>query len=447
MMRGSAPVVSVQHGLLRGVADRGTFFFGGVPYATAPVGPHRFRPPAPPARWDGERPALTPGPAAPQVRCYGVIGQVFGTVLPQGEDCLSLTVRTPELGRAGLPVLVWLHGGGFALGSGGEPLYQGGAFARDGVVEVSVTHRLGVDGYAVLDDPAGRVVNLGLQDQLAALTWVVDNIERFGGDPARITLAGQSAGGMAVACLLSSPRAAGLIHRAIIQSPTAPLAVPHGTASRITDQLAELLGIPGHDVAALDGVPREKLLDAQGMLCDEAFVSRDAGRFGEAAAAGMAFMPVIDGDLLPEDPLTALAAGAARGVSLLVGSNREETLLMLSDGQALNELGLPEAVLAAYRGRRPGASDLELAIEITTDAGFRLPAQAVADAQTPHAEVFTYLFDKPGARHGDELPYTFGAAESDLAAAVHGAWVSFITHGRPEHPALPTDLLFPGGTT
>ncbi|GAA2395659.1 hypothetical protein GCM10010404_61580 [Nonomuraea africana] len=231
----------------------------------------------------------------------GLYGTLFGTVLAQGEDCLSLTVRTPDLGAAGLPVLVWLHGGGFAVGSGGEPVYQGGAFAGDGVVEVTVNHRLGVDGYAVIDDPADRVANLGLLDQLAALAWVRDNIERFGGDPALITLAGQSAGAMAVACLLTSPRATGLIHRAIVQSAMAPLAVPWESAARVSAHLAELLGIPAHDAAALAAVPRAKLLQAQRRLCDDAFADVDAERFGEAAAAGMAFLPVVDGDVLPED--------------------------------------------------------------------------------------------------------------------------------------------------
>ncbi|MEU7900603.1 carboxylesterase family protein [Nonomuraea sp. NPDC049152] len=431
----------VPQGTLRGVAEQGIYFFGGVPYAADPVGPLRFRPPAPPPSWDGERPATAPGPAAPQVSCYGAVGEVFGTVLPQDEACLTLTIRTPDLGSARLPVLVWLHGGGFVLGSGGEPLYQSGAFARDGVIEVSVTHRLGVDGYATV----GPAANLGLRDQLAALTWVRENIHLFGGDPGRITLAGHSAGAMAVACLLASPLAQGMVAGAIVQSATAPLAVPLATAARIGHHLADALAIPREDLTALAAVPRARLLEAQRVLCDDAFQGRDLERYGEAAAAGMAFVPVWGDELLPQEPLAALAAGAARDVPLLAGTTRQETLLMMAHAVGSRmpppEVGalVLDAVTAELGRPAPepqGRSAFELAVELTTEAGFRRPTLAVAEAHAPHAEVFTYLFDGPDPVHGAELRHVFGSGE------VHDAWVAFAAKGRP--PFTTSTVL--GGT-
>ncbi|MCG7528095.1 carboxylesterase family protein, partial [Streptomyces sp. OfavH-34-F] len=228
----SAPFAETVHGTVRGAYEDGVAVFRGIPYAAAPVGARRFRAPAPPESWTGVRAATAYGPTAPK-RPYGPpLDRLLADPSVPGEDCLNLNVWTPDPAGAGLPVLVWVHGGNLLHGSSALALYDGTAFARDGVVCVSVNYRLGVEGFAVLPDaPANR----GLLDQLAALGWVRDNIAAFGGDPDRVTLCGESAGAIGVGALLTAPRARGLFRRAVLQSgvPSAlPVAEARGTTER-----------------------------------------------------------------------------------------------------------------------------------------------------------------------------------------------------------------------
>src|SRR4051795_10272712 len=200
-------VVQTQHGALRGRTANGIAAFKGVPYAAPPFGARRLAAPQPPARWDGVRDAAAFGPSAPHAGYAPPYDALLPDPVLPGKDCLNLNVWTPDPGAAGLPVMVWIHGGAFVNGSSAVPVYDGSAFARDGVVLVSVNYRLGVLGYGLFPDaPANR----GLLAQIAALTWVRENIEAFGGDPARVTVFGESAGAISVGALLGAPRAAGL---------------------------------------------------------------------------------------------------------------------------------------------------------------------------------------------------------------------------------------------
>ncbi|NEC02399.1 carboxylesterase family protein, partial [Streptomyces anulatus] len=217
IVAGNPPLVRTVHGAVRGAVERGVAVFRGIPYAAPPVGARRFRVPGPPEPWTGVREAVAYGPTAPKRPYAPPLDRLLPDPAVPGDGCLNLNVWTPSpgAGAAGLPVLVWIHGGSLTHGSSAVPVYDGSAFARDGVVLVSVNYRLGVEGFGVFPDaPANR----GLLDQLAALEWVRDNIAAFGGDPDRVTVAGESAGAVSIAALLASPRSAGLLRRAVLQS-------------------------------------------------------------------------------------------------------------------------------------------------------------------------------------------------------------------------------------
>ena len=208
-------VVRTRQGAVRGTMDEGMAVFKGIPYAAPPFGSLRFQPPRPAEPWDGVREALNYGPTVTKPPYF----PPFDAILPEpaiaGEDCLNLNIWTPDPGKVGLPVMVWIHGGAFANGTGAILTYNGSRFARDGVVCVTINYRLGVDGFLYLGD--GNA-NLGLLDQVAALTWVQENIEAFGGDPNNVTIFGESAGGMSIGTLLSMPLAKGLFRRVIAES-------------------------------------------------------------------------------------------------------------------------------------------------------------------------------------------------------------------------------------
>lgn len=451
----AAPEGVTRQGRVRGTpGPHGTAVFRGIPYAAPPFGPHRFAAPQPVPAWDGTRDATAFGPTAPK----GGYAPPFDALLPDpdvpGGDCLNLNVWTPAVdGRA--PVMVWLHGGAFLNGSGAVPTYDGTAFARDGVVCVTVNYRLGVDGYLVMD---GVPDNRGVLDQIAALEWVRDNIAAFGGDPDRVTVFGESAGAMSTAFLLASPAARGLFHRAILQSGAHGLTVRPATARRVTAHFAAALGIEP-TAEAFAGVPLDSLGRAQTALRAQASSAPDPALWGETARTMIPLAPVAD------DP-AALAAATDPGVPLLVGSTTEEYRLFTVptgvidrvDGTRLRKVaaayGLdPDTALPVYAAARPGASPGDLMSAILTDWFFRIPGLRIAE----HArQAHVYEFDRPstaydgrlGACHGSELPFVFdtlgrdtggllgpGPAPQELADAMHGAWVAFATGGDPGWPA------------
>lgn len=448
-----------KYGTVRGEIIGGVHRFLGIPYAASPTGSLRFRAPQPPASWSGVRDCTAFGPTPPKPDYPAP----FDTLLPEpsipGDDWLSLNVWTPELaGRA--PVLVWIHGGAFTNGNSAVPMYDGHAFARDGVVMVTINYRLGIDGFAFLPDaPANR----GLLDQVAALEWVRDNIAAFGGDPACVTVCGESAGAMSVVTLLAMPAASGLFARAIAQSGAAQAAAEPADARLVTGELSGVLGFEA-TAASLADLDTDKLIGAQTAVRDAMEATPDPARFGASVVrTSMAFLPVVDGEVLPVAPLAALAAGTGGTVPLLIGTNTEEfRLFLVPTGLAalataetlpgfLAAFGIGSQTAAVYQANRPRASAGDVLSALVTDLFFRIPAFAVAQARADAggpAPTFLYEFAwrSPvlglGAAHAIEIPFVFDNltapdavaaigpdAPAALARQLHAAWVRFATTG------------------
>jgi para-nitrobenzyl esterase len=461
------PTVTTRYGCVRGQWRDGVARFLGIPYAASPTGPLRFQAPAPPVAWDGIREADRFG-ATPPKPAYPA---PFDTLLPEpaiaGDDWLTVNVWTPDPGRAGLPVMVWIHGGAFANGNSAVPSYDGQAFARDGVVLVSLNYRLGVDGFALLPDaPANR----GLLDEIAALEWVRDNIAAFGGDPRNVTVFGQSAGAMSVTTLLSLPRARGLFARAITQSGAAQAVADPADAALVTRELGVAAGRPA-TAASLAEASLPELVAAQVTVRDALSAQPDPARFGATiVASNLAFIPVADGTLIPEHPLAAITAGAGAEVPLLTGTTTDEfRLFVIPTGLAalVTEevlpglaagLGIAAPVVDLYRAGRPDDTPGDVLAAILTDQFFRLPALAVAEARSPgqaeagkpQAPTYVYEFAWPssvsglGACHALEIPFVFDNLSAEgaeralgsnppqaLADRMHAAWIAFARGGDP----------------
>ncbi|MFF6912004.1 carboxylesterase family protein [Streptomyces sp. NPDC012466] len=454
------PVVRTPHGALRGRYERGVAVFRGIPYAAPPFGPRRFRPPVPLPPWDGVRDAGVFGPTSPKPPYSEAFAHYLSDPVVPGDDCLNLNVWTPQPDPgARLPVLVWLHGGALTRGSSAVPVYDGHAFARDGVVCVSVNYRLGVEGYGLFPDTPP---NPGLRDQIAALTWVHEAIEAFGGDPGRITLSGQSAGAISVGALLAAPQTQGLVRRAVLQSGP-PEASERAKVRRMVRRMASRLKIPA-TAEAFAAVDRDLLLRTQA----------DVGKLGSPVVGGPAFGLVVDGDVVPRDPLEALTeGGAAPGVELLLGWTRDEYRLWLVPGGLLEHVDRLGAVALAgamarcrcgsevprgYRTLHPEAGTADLVGQLVTDHLLRIPLHHLADARTDPSYVYEFAWPSNlpglGACHALELGFVFDTgdveesrklagegAPQDLADAMHTAWVRFATDGDPgwerwndEHP-------------
>jgi para-nitrobenzyl esterase len=269
-------VVTTRQGQVRGQVRGGVAAFKGIPYAAPPFGANRFQPPRPPQSWDGVRDALEYGRVPPQPPYAPPFDRLLGDQGRQGEDCLNLNVWTPDPSSGGLPVMVWIHGGAFVRGSGALPTYDGTHFARDGVVCVTINYRLGADGFLYLGD---RTANRGLLDQIAALEWVQENIRAFGGEPARVTIFGESAGAFSVATLLSMPRAKGLFQRAIAQSGAGHHTSSVATAQLIRRNLADKLGV-APTTPSIAAVSLDRLVETQAELGPGARRSARPGTVG-----------------------------------------------------------------------------------------------------------------------------------------------------------------------
>jgi para-nitrobenzyl esterase len=470
-------LVQTSYGSVRGERIDGTARFLGIPYAASPTGKLRFAAPMPPEPWTEVRDATAFGPTPPKPD-YPV---PFDTMLEEeniaGEDWLNLNVWTPQdalgpdVGRR--PVMVWIHGGAFANGNSAVRWYDGHGFARAGVVIVTINYRLGIDGFALLPD-AQAPANRGLLDQIAALEWVRDNIAGFGGDPANVTIFGESAGAMSVTTLLAMPRAGGLFAKAIAQSGAVQAVADPADAALVTAELGKALGdallSPEVTAAGLAGVELDRLIAAQVTVRDALATDPNPARFGETIVAGsMAFIPVIDGDSLPAHPLAAIATGASAQVPLLIGTNTEEFRLFLVAPGTIDTItqdllgvlaatfGGTDEVIAKYQANRPEATAGDVFAALLTDRVFRLPALAVAEARAT-APTATYVYEfawgKPplGAAHSLEIPFVFdnlasaaddpviGAdAPQDLADDMQAAWVAFATTADPGWPAYAED--------
>jgi len=456
------PAVQFKDGAVRGRAESGVYAFLGIPYAAPPFGANRMQPPQPVTPWDGERDATAYGPTVPKGDYPPQYQLLFPEVVIAGEECLNLNVWTPDPGASGLPVLVWIHGGSFMNGSNSVAEYNGAAFARDGVVCVTINYRLSAEGFLYLGDGAA---NLGLLDQLAALQWVQRNIAAFGGDPARVTVAGESAGAMSVTTLLSMPLAGGLFRQAIAQSGAAAHTLAPDEARTVAGYLAASLNVPAErDV--LGAVPLAEFIRAASDLVVEVQTAPDRARWGRLALSLLPFAPVVDGSVLPAEPLTSIAAGQGSGVPLLIGSNRDEARLFLVAASTIDLIddaalaavagayGLSAEGLAVYRANRPGASPGDILAAVISDWFFRIPPIRVAEARATAggSQTWMYRFDHPapadnhglGACHGVEIPFVFGnlgleeirprvgdAPSQAVADQVHRVWVDFITRGDP----------------
>jgi para-nitrobenzyl esterase len=457
------PIVETSLGRLRGAREGDLAVFRGVPFAAAPVGERRFRAPEPAEPWPGVRDAARFGPSAPQLPVpFDLIPGL--DVGPTDEDCLFLNVFTPGPGGGRRPVLVWIHGGAFTIGSGSQAMYDPRPLARRGdVVVVTLNYRLGALGFLALED-GSAAPNAGLLDQLAALRFVGENAAAFGGDPANVTVFGESAGGMSVGCLLGMRESQGLFARAIPMSGAAHGANPPEVAARVRRDLCRELGLADGDLAGLRSAPVDAILKAQ-RSCELSY---------QTETIRMGFRPNVDGRALPVRPIDGIRAGHAAGVDVLAGATRDEWRLFgLMDPEAgrLDEAGLAARVearapghgariVAAYRAARPEASPADLFFAVESDRLFRVPAIRLAEAQSAHRErTFSYLFtwESPlfggrlGACHGVDVPFAFGLigtpgaekfagggpAARTLAERTMDAWLGFARRGEPGHPGLP----------
>jgi para-nitrobenzyl esterase len=453
-------IAPTTRGRLRGTRDGHALRFLGVPYAESPATAGRFAAPVPPGRWDGIRDAVGYGASSPQPD-RGV------TLIPEpviaGDNELNLNVFTPDLGAA-LPVLVWIHGGGFFGGGNASPWYRGGPFARDGVVLVSINYRLGAEGFLEAPDaPANRAV----RDWVRALEWVQENIAAFGGDPGRVTIAGQSAGGAACATLLGVPAARGLFRGAACLSGAQALRQTADGVRAVAAQMARQLGVPVLDRAALEQTPAQTILAAQQAVMGAAPGAQAGPRDAAAVAAVVShgltlpWAPWTDGDVVSSEPGSAAASPPDRQVSLLAGATAHEFTMAWLTADWITEsvaaaglaaAGVPAPLVTAYldrAGPRPGGA----VGQAVTDRMFRVPAQRLAAAKAEaggSAYVYDFRWTAPAgslaglAFHCLDIPFFFDALgepgvteaagpapPAALAAEMHDALVRFVTDGSP----------------
>ncbi|MFI6622169.1 carboxylesterase/lipase family protein [Streptomyces sp. NPDC050528] len=452
-------------GRIQGRWENGLAVFRGIPFAAPPVGDARFAAPRRVPRWDGVREAFAFGTCAPQD--YAVFRDQGGPLPAQstGTDWLTLNVWTPAPDRAALrPVMVWIHGGAYKLGSSNDSAYDPQQIVREGeLVVVSCNYRLGVEGFAAI---GGAPANRGLLDQVAALEWVRENIAEFGGDPDQVTVFGESAGAGSVAALLAMPSAARLFHRAVAQSFGGPFLSPE-LAADVSAVIAARRGLrpTATDLSTVEPVDLA-------MAGEEATVGQRerVDRWGQLADHPSLFGPVVDGDVLPTTPWQALAAGAGRGIELIAGHTRDEYRLFLPprpgaiDAQEVSRAfavqgPVPDAE-AAYRAAFPNASAEQLWVLVRSDWLFRMPSLRLAESQAlggGQAYLYELTWPAPsavtpfGACHGLDLPLLFGdfttgfgqmlgtptpAEALELSARFRTSWTAFAATGDPGWPAF-----------
>ena len=469
--RSSRPVIDTAYGPVRGVDDGMVKAWKGIRYAAPPVDELRWRRPQPTPRWTEPADASSVGPVCPQLTDPRI---PIDLGAPQGDDCLSLNIwcSSDTQPGDGKPVLVWVHGGAYVLGSSAQSLYDGRVLARGGeAVIVTVNYRLGAFGFLDLSgftgDGATFESNLGLRDVLFALHWVRDNIAAFGGASDRVTLFGESAGAGVVTTLLASPAADGLFSAAIAQSSPATSVYDAGRSHLVAERYLQTLGVAPEEPARLLAAPTADLLAATKQLFYE-IPERNPGT--------LAFAPVVDGDVVPDYPVKLAREGRTHRVPLIIGTNEHEAALFRFMKSPLMPI-TPEAITsmfaaiaaeqpdvqiptesvlgAAYRGRgkAPGMG-------VARDIGFRMPSLWFADGHGAGAPTYVYRFDwatpmlrllRLGGAHATELPYVWGnlvAGPKDPTFKLGGLragravserlrtrWLNFAAHGEPRGPA------------
>jgi para-nitrobenzyl esterase len=460
------------------------FIFRGIPYGAPTAGAQRFMAPAKPVPWTGVRSALAWGFASPQIPPEHWDKDEVAFVYEwnpgaQGEDCLRLNVWTPGLDNRKRAVMVWLHGGGFATGSGNEmSVYDGENLARHDVVVVSLNHRVGAIGFLDLSSFGGEQFaaagNAGLLDLIAALEWVRDNIASFGGDPANVTIFGQSGGGGKVTALMTMPRARGLFHKAIVESGSMRRMLTPDFSARLADAVLKEAGASKDRLKALQHMPFDRLVTAAAIAAKQVYPAGDYSRpidFGRCCEFN-AWAPTVDGSILPEHPFWTSAPATSAGVPLIVGSTLTEFGIGFGypdfEKATFDELRErivkghgPEhgqRILQALGRGHPGASAAKL-LAIWFSSGVRHTAvqQAALKAAPGGAPAYLYSFawDSPildgrlHSFHCSEMPFVFdntdrcdhmtggGPEARALAARMSSAWVQFARTGNPNHSGLP----------
>ncbi len=460
------PIVATASGKVEGIQTKnGVLAFLGIPFAQPPKGDLRFAPPVEVKPWEGVRDATKSGPAAPQPADASDPASQYA----QDEDCLNLDIWTPGIDGQKRPVLVFIHGGAFMVDRSGNPVYDGANISKRGdMVFASINYRLGALGFLYLEDFGAEYQGSGsngIRDQVMALRWVKNNIAKFGGDPENITIMGESAGAMSVCLLMGLPQAKGLFQKAIAQSGPTNWCRTRKEATETTKQFMELAGVT--DVAGLRKLTPQQLIEAQGKQQDQ---------LGKKSIRMSA--PVIDGSVVPKDPLAAIQDGAAKGIALLNGTNHDEYTLfiqfypdlqsplnrLLHDWPWLDEkLGARKQDALDFYNKRnptpgPDKSSISSSVAYLTDAMFLVPHIKASEEQSKHAKVWMYRLDWKAnvknkeylnACHGLDLPFlfkSFDTAAGDivgpnppmgLSDAMQDAWISFAHTGDPNHKGLP----------
>lgn len=444
----NAAVVSVDTGMLQGTLNESILSFKGIPFAAAPVGQWRWREPQAPATWKGVRDAKNFGNAC--IQKPGLSDQNGGNPGLISEDCLFLNVWTPTL-RQGekLPVMVWIHGGGLAFGSGGVPGYGGDSLAKRGAVIVSINYRMGPLGFfshPAIDAERRGFKNFGLLDQIAALKWVQKNISAFGGDADNITIFGQSAGAESVLALYSSPLARGQFQKGIAQSPYGIPAHTPEKARKVGLAVATAVGLDGirASAAQLRAIPADKFgnLDAPELTLSPGFITGDAA--------------------LPISILETFQKKNQAALPLIIGSNSDEatvaTAFGLDPAKVIQGLGKSKVFVKPLYPKV--SNDAELGRQVIRDAVFTAFARRVSYLHSQKAPTWRYYFgyvqqglraSQPGVAHGGEIVFMmdsgnncgcllvpFNQSDSDLARRIGDSWVAFARSSNPQTPALPT---------